>query len=223
MAQKKEELKLRSWYSNKYQLILVQKKILSFFCIVAMVTVVISVIFVKKFTESKSFEPYVVEFEDKTGLLSVVDNLTESKLTADESIKKFYLNLFLEVGEGYNYVTFVNDRKKLGMLTIPGVYKKMYQKYSTANENSVVNMLRDKGTLTIKIKSVVFLAPLIASIRFVVHNDSSLGSKDYPREKHLIANIQFRFADMKMTAEERYANPLGFQVIKYDVGDDLNI
>ncbi|MDR3078775.1 MAG: hypothetical protein LBU15_01920 [Rickettsiales bacterium] len=223
MAQKKEELKLRSWYSNKYQLILLQKKILSFFCILAMATVVIAVIFVKKFTESKSFEPYVIEFEDKTGLLNVVENLSETRLTADESIKRFYLNSFLEVGEGYNYVTFVSDRKKLGMLTTPTVYRKMYQKYSPSNADSVVNILRDKGTLTIKIKSIVFLSPMIASIRFVAYNSAPAISSLYPRERHLIANVQFKFADMRMTSEERLSNPLGFQVVKYDVGDDMNI
>lgn len=221
MAKKKETLKLRSWYSNKYQFVLVQKKILSFFCIVAMATVVIAVIFVKKFTESKSFEPYVIEFEEKTGVLNVVENLTQSKLTADEAIKKFYLYSFLEVGEGYNYVTYNSDRKKLGLLTTSSVYRQLYDKYSVRNENSVVNVLRDRGILTIKIKSIIFLTPFIASIRFVIYNSSPTGK--YPKEKHQIANIQFTFSDMQMTQEERFMNPLGFQVVRYSVGDDMNM
>jgi type IV secretion system protein VirB8 len=221
VAQKKGELKLRSWYSSKYQTVLLQKKILSFFCILAMVTVVIAVIFVKRFTESKSFEPFVVEFEERTGILNTVENLSESKLTADEAVKKFYLNAFLEVAEGYNYVTFNTDRRKMALFTTSGVYKQLYNKYSTRNEKSVVNILRDKGTLSTIIKSIVFLNPTIASIRFVVHNNGSV-TKDYPREKHLIANIQFVFADMEMTQEQRFMNPLGFQVVKYNVGSDMN-
>jgi type IV secretion system protein VirB8 len=222
VAQKNDRLRLRSWYSNKYQTVLLQKKILSFFCILAMATVVIAVIFVKQFTESKSFEPYVVEFEEKTGLMNTVENLSESKLTADEAIKKFYLNSFLEVSEGYNYVTFNVDRRKMALYTTPVVYRQLYDKYSTRNENSVVNLLRDKGNLTIKIKSMVFLTPVIASVRFVVYNSNGL-VRSIPREKHLIANIQFRFTDMKMTQEQRFVNPLGFQVTKYSVGDDMNI
>ncbi|MDR2077916.1 MAG: type IV secretion system protein [Rickettsiales bacterium] len=222
MAQKNEQLKLRSWYSNKYQMVLLQKKILSFFCILAMATVVIAVIFVKKFTESKSFEPYVIEFEEKTGLMNTVENLSESKLIADEAIKKFYINSFLEVSEGYNYVTFNTDRVKMAMFTTSAVYRQLYSKYSTRNENSIVNLLRDKANLTIKIKSIVFLTPVIASVRFVVYN-SNAQVKSVPRERHLIANIQFKFTDMKMTQEQRFINPLGFQVTKYSVGDDMNI
>lgn len=221
MAKKKEALKLRSWYSNRYQLILMQKKVLSFFCILAMVTVVIAVIFVKKFTESKSFEPYVIEFEEKTGVLNVVKNLNQSELTANEAVKNFYLYSFLEVGEGYNYVTYNEDRKKLALFTSAQVYRQLYTKYSIRNEESVVNTLKDKGKLTIKVKSIVYLTPNIASIRFVIYNTSP--TKTYPSEKHRIANIQFKFSDMKMTQEERFLNPLGFQVVSYSIGDDMNM
>lgn len=199
-----------------------QKKLLSFFCIMAMATVVIAVIFVKKFTESKSFEPYVIEFEEKTGVLNVVENLNQSKLTADEAIKKFYIYSFLEVGEGYNYVTYSSDRKKLALLTTSGVYRQLYNKYSVRNENSAVNLLGNRGELTIKIKSIVFLSPTVASVRFVIYN-SGQSSVTFPKEKHLMANIQFTFSDMNMTQEDRFINPLGFQVTRYSVGNDMNM
>ncbi len=221
MAKKKETLKLRSWYSNKYQLVNIQKKILSLFSMLAMATVVIAVIFVKKFTESKSFEPYVIEMEEKTGVLTVVENLTQSKLIADEAIKKSLIYSFLQVAEGYNYVTFNDDRRKLALFTSGNVYRQLYDKYNIRNENSVVNSLQNKGTLTIKIKSIVFNNPTVATVRFVVYNTKP--NKIYPAEKHLITEIQFRFADMELTTEQRYLNPLGFQVLKYSIGEDMNM
>lgn len=221
MAKKNENLKLRSWYSNKYQLVSLQKKVLSLFSMLAMVTVVISVIFVKKFTESKSFEPYVIELEEKTGVLTVVDNLTKSTLIADEAIKKFYLYSFLQVAEGYNYVTFEEDRTKLALFTTSSVYRQLYRKYSLRNENSVVNILQNRGTLKIKIKSIIFNNPTIATIRFVVY--SSRPTRAYPAEGHFIAEIQFKFSDMQLTNEQRYMNPLGFQVVKYSIGEDINM
>jgi type IV secretion system protein VirB8 len=221
MAAKNENLKLRSWYSNRYQMVLLQKKILSLFSILAMFTVVVAVIFVKKFTESKSFEPYVIELEEKTGVLSVVENLTQSKLTADEAIKKSLIHSFLEVAEGYNYVTFVEDRKKLALFTSAGVYRQLYNKYSVRNENSIVNLLKNNGVMTIKIKSIIFNNPTVATVRFVIYN--SRPSKAYPAERHFITEIQFKFFDMKLTVEERYINPLGFQVTKYSIGEDINM
>lgn len=222
MAKQKETLKLRSWYSNKYQLVMVQKKILSLFSLLSIATVVIAVIFVKQFTESKSFEPYVVELEEKTGVLNVIENLNESTLTADEAVKKSFIYKFLNAGEGYNYVTYEDDRRTLALLTNNQVYRQMYSKYSLNNENSIVNTLQNKGTFKVKIKSIIFNTPNVATVRFVVYN--SRPNRTYPAEMHKIAEIQFIFSTkMELSADDRYINPLGFQVNKYSVGDDINM
>jgi type IV secretion system protein VirB8 len=221
--EKKEVLKLRTWYSNKYQMILLQKKLLSLFSILAMIIVVIAIIFVKKFTESKSFEPYVVEMEEKTGIINVIENLSSTSLTADESIKKFYINAFLEAAEGYNYVTYKTDRRKGLLMSSGAVFRKTMEKFNQRNERSVVNVLSNRGTLTIKIKSIVFLTPRIASVRFVVYTQGIKPTKEYPAERHLIANIEFNFVNMSLNQGDRFLNPLGFQVVKYNVGDDVNM
>jgi type IV secretion system protein VirB8 len=218
---KKEVLRLRTWYSNRYQLVLVQKKILSFFSILAMISVVIAVIFVKKFTESKSFEPYVVELEEKTGVMNVVENITNERLTADESIKKFYLKSFLDAVEGYNYVTFQDDRRKAFLFSTQQVYRATMQKFSQKLETSVVNILGRNASLTIKIKSIVFLAPKVASVRYVIYCDKP--SARMPAEKHMIANIEYEFIDIKLNQDDRFINPLGFRVTKYNFGEDVNI
>ena len=218
---KKTVLKLRSWYSNRYQLVLAQKKLLSLFCLLAMATVVIAVIFVKKFTESKSFEPYLIEFEEKTGKMNIIENLDKTNLTADESIKKFYINEFLNSAEAYNPATFSTDRRKMLLLSTSSVFKKIFIKHNQRNEQSTVSMLGRSGTLTIGIKSIVFLSPTLASVRFVIY--CSKPNRVFPAEKHLIANIEFGFFDMELNQDDRFMNPLGFRVIKYDVGDDVNI
>lgn len=221
MANKKDVLKLRNWYSNRYQIIVVQKKILSFFSMFAIATVVIAVIFVKQFTESKSFEPYVIELEEKTGVMTVVENLNGSRLIADEAVKRSHLYSFLEAAEGYNYVTFNEDRRRLALFTNSSVYRQLYGKYSIRNENSIVNLLGNRGTLSVKIKSIIFNEPTIATIRFVVYNTRPV--KLYPQESHKIAEVYFTFANMELNTDDRYINPLGFQVVKYIVGEDINM
>jgi type IV secretion system protein VirB8 len=187
-----------------------------------MSTVVVAVIFVKQFTESKSFEPYVIELEEKTGALTVVENLSQSKLTADEAIKKSLIYSFLEVAEGYNYVTFNEDRRKLMLFTTASVYRQLYNKYSIRNKDSIVNILQNRGTLSVKIKSIIFNTPTVATVRFVVYN-SIRNTKLYPPERHFITEMQFTFSNMNLNTEDRYKNPLGFQVTKYSSGEDINM
>jgi type IV secretion system protein VirB8 len=220
--EKKEVLKLRSWYSNRYQLVLIQKKLLSLFSLLSMTAVVVAIIFVKKFTESKSFEPYVVEMEEKTGLLSVVQNIDSTFLTADESIKKFYINLFLTSVEGYNYATFQQDMRKMLLLSNSSVLKSIMPKHSQKSENSTVNLLGRSKSLVVKIKSIVFLTPTSVSVRFVVFCDDPPSKGPFTKEMHKIANMEFAFVNLTLSQEDRFLNPLGFRVTKYSVGDDIN-
>ena len=219
MAQKdKKTTPSKDWYSNKYQLILIQKNIFSLFTIFALIGVVISVFFVKSITESKSFEPFVIEMEDKTGQINVVENLTTSRLTADESVKRFYLYNFLKIAEGYNYATYTEDMVKLGLFANSTVYRQLMNRISSKNDRSPVNTIKE-GLMTIGIKSMVFLTPKSVSIRFKVKNEKP--NFYYPANRDLVAYIEFEFISLDLTANERLYNPLGFQVTKYRVDNDL--
>jgi type IV secretion system protein VirB8 len=159
--------------------------------------------------------------EEKTGILNVVENIGTERLTADEVVKKFYINAFLQAAEGYNYITYKDDRKKGLLMSKSQVFRAIMQKHDQRSDNSTVNRLGANGILTVKIKSIVFMTPTVASVRFVVF--SSRPSGVFPAEKHLIANIEFGFFDMTLNQDDRFINPLGFQVVKYNVGDDVNI
>ena len=217
---KEQNIKLRHWYSNKYQIVTAQRNILSLFAMLAMIVVVIAILFLKKFTESKSFEPYVIEIEDKTGIITVVENVNNTRLSADEAIKKFYLKSFLDVAEGYGFYTFAEDRRKLALFTNQKVFSQINRRISPRNEKSPSVLLGQSGDLKILIKSFLFLTPEVVNIRFAVINVGKL-SKDFPSETHYITRIEFKFADMELKEQDRFINPLGFQVIKYNIDIDL--
>ncbi len=209
----------RDWYSNKYQIVLLQKNLFALFTICALIAVVIAIFFVKKITESKSFEPFIIEMEDKTGNIQVVENLTQSSLTADTALKRYFVYNFLKIAEGYNYSTYKEDLVKLGLFTDAKTYRQITNTISVRNPKSPVNVLKNTGFLTIQVKSMVFLTSGSASIRFQVNNLSS--NLTIPQQQHFVAFVEFKFTDMKLTDSERFLNPLGFQVIKYKVDKDL--
>lgn len=209
----------RDWYQNKYQIVLIQKNLFSLFTIFALIAVVIAVFFVKKMTESKSFEPFVIEMEDKTGNIQVVENLTTTKMTADETLKRYFIYNFLKVAEGYNFATYKDDITKLGLFSSSSVYRQILPKIYAKNPNSPINRLGNNGIMTVGIKSVVALTPESVSVRFVVKNTRP--DANIPAQKHLVAYIEYKFLNLNLTEAERFINPLGFQVIKYRVDKDL--
>lgn len=215
----KQIVNTRTWYSNKYQTVLLQKNLFSLFTVFALITVIIAIFFVKNLTESKSFEPFVIEMEDKTGNIQIVENLNVTKLTADETVKRYFIYNFLKVSEGYNYATYKEDMVQLGLYTNSSVYNQLMRKIGARNELSPVNILGLKGYMYIQIKSIIFLTPQSCTVRFVTINTSA--NKIYPNERHFVAYIEFDFKNLDLTMTERFINPLGFQVEKYRLDNDL--
>lgn len=211
----------RSWYSNKYQLVVLQKNLFSLFTICALISVIIAVFFVKRITESKSFEPFVIEMEEKTGTVKIVENTSRDAITKNESLKRYFIYSFINAVEGYDPLTYKLDSDKVRLFSDKYVYGAVNYKISPRNPQSPVNKLKLSGTKRVALKSVVFLTASSASIRFRVNNYNSDGKitsfQDY------VAYMEFSFVNLNTTEEELLINPLGFQVTKYRLDKDLDI
>jgi type IV secretion system protein VirB8 len=92
---KKTKLKIKSWYSNRYQIVVVQRNILLLFTLISMFSVAVAVIFVKNIMSSKSLEPYVIEVEQKSGIATIVNQMTAQNFTGDQMIRQYFINQFI--------------------------------------------------------------------------------------------------------------------------------
>lgn len=211
----------RSWYSNKYQLVVLQKNLFSLLTICALISVVIAVFFVKKMTESKSFEPFVIEMEDKTGNVQIVDNINKTTITKNESLKRYFIYGFLSAVEGYDPITYKADCDRLRLFTNGPIYRTVFEKISPKNPQSPINKIKMNGTKKVVLKSVVFLTNNSASVRFRVNSLNASGKitsyQDY------VAYLEYSFVELEATEEEILINPLGFQVTRYRIDKDLDI
>ena len=209
-SSKKNKLKIKSWYSNRYQIVVVQRNVLLLFTLISMLSVAVAVIFVKNIMASKSLEPYVIEVESKTGVATTVDQLTAQNFTGDQMIRKYFINSFIHSASGYDPKTYKTDVEKMRLFSAPAVY---------AEYRSRVNP-RDLGTDTrieVRIKSVQFTDANTAQIRLL----RVISRGGPPETKDEIITMNFFFADLPLSMEERLINPLGFQVSRYSIADEV--
>jgi type IV secretion system protein VirB8 len=216
---KEPKLKLKSWYSSKYQIVTFQRNILFFISFFAICSVLIAVIFVKQIMASKSLVPYVIEVEEKTGVPTVVEQLNQSSFTADVTLKRYFLYSFVKSAEGYNPGTFRDDYKKIMLFSAPTVFRQIQKIINPKNEKSPASLIGSKGMIEVALKSISFPTPNTAVIRFKLRNVGTV--RDFTNNRDMIADIEFRFTDIKLSAEERYVNPLGFQITKYVVDQEF--
>lgn len=216
---KAPKLKLKSWYSSKYQVVVFQRNILFFISFFAICSVLIAVVFVKQMMASKSLVPYVIELEEKTGIPTVIEQLNQSSFTADVQLKRYFLMLFLKAAEGYNPGTFRDDYKNLMLFCTPGVFRQIQSAINPRNEKSPYAMIGNRGMIEVALKSISFASPNHAVIRFRLRNVGNVYG--FANNRDMIADVEFRFANLNLTAAERNINPLGFQVTKYVVDQEL--
>lgn len=209
-ASKKNKLKIKSWYSNRYQIVVVQRNILLLFTLISMLSVAVAVLFVKNIMSSKSLEPYVIEVESKTGIATIVNQMTAQNFTGDQIIRRYFLNQFIQAASGYEPKTYKLDVDKVRLFSTPDVYNDFRNRINA----------RELGTdsrIEVRIKSVQFIDGNTAQIRVL----RLISINDKITTKDEIITMNFFFTDLNLTMEERLINPLGFQVSKYAIADEV--
>jgi type IV secretion system protein VirB8 len=205
-----QKFKIKSWYSNRYQIVVVQRNILLLFSICLLIAMTASIVFVKYVVSSKSLEPYVIEVEEKSGIPTVVDQVTTKALTADESVKKYFINQFIQSAVAYNPKTYRSDAERVRLLSSQGVYTDFRNRIKP----------RELGTdskITVKIKSMRFPDPTTVQIRIA----RSISGKSGTVSKDELITMNFYFTNLKLTNEERLINPLGFQVSNFVITEEI--
>jgi type IV secretion system protein VirB8 len=209
---KNQKFKIKSWYSNRYQIVVVQRNILFFFSVFSVISMTITIFFVKYVVSNKSLDPYVIEVEDKTGVPTVVDQMTSKTFTGDEAVKKYFLNQFIMAAIGYDPRTYKQDVEKVRLYATPAVYS-IFRRAIDPKE------LGSDSGIDVRIKSIQFPDPGTAQLR-ILRTINKKGEAMVTKNEVLTINFYFT-SNMELTVEERLINPLGFQVTNYLLSEEI--
>src|SRR5579864_3828195 len=81
MSKQPQEKTQKNWYKDRYQYVLVQRKILTVITVLSLICTLAVVILISQLTPLKSVEPFVIEVDQKSGITQTVDPLTAKELT----------------------------------------------------------------------------------------------------------------------------------------------
>jgi len=205
----------RNWYSDRYESIMVQRNLLLVLTCVMLVTILIGVFMVGQVTLSKSVEPFVIEVEQRSGITNVVNPLSRQDLLTNEALDTYFVMKYLRARETYSVTDYeYNYSTIVRLLSTREVYQQ-FKKMLVDDPHNPVVVYGNQVQTTLKVRSIQFLeGGKTAQVRFTV-----VESKGAKYDK--IATLSFDFVQMEMAAEERFVNPLGFQVTGYRVDDEI--
>lgn len=205
-----KKIKVKSWYTNRYQIVVVQRNVLLMVAIISIITVAIAVLFVKNFMSSKSLEPYVIEIDDKTGMATVVDQISSKTYSANDMVRRYFINKYIQSSLGYNPQTYREDSESIRLFSnsqIYGAYRARINPFALGADSKI----------DVKITSMIFKENSTVEIR-VSKNLNISGQGSTTKNEIIIMNFIFA-PELGLSMEERLINPLGFQVTKFDIGD----
>lgn len=210
----------QSWYADRYESMSVQRNMLFFISLVALITTIISVIFISEVTLSKTIEPLVVEVEDKSGFTNIVNPHEDEKWTIDKSVNTYFIVEYLRARETYNVASYVrNYNTVVRLMSSASVYNDFKNILNDPNTNPVIEYGANNST-SIQIRSIQFLKSTPeesnAEIRFSI---VEAGGKK--RHLNKIVSIVWSYIEMDLNFDDRTVNPLGFQVKAYSISDDV--
>lgn len=213
----KQPTNSKNWYKDRYQYVLVQRKILVLITSLSLIASLATVVVIAQLTPLKTVEPFVIQVDQKTGITQTVDQMTVKEITANEAVNNFFIVQYIRARENYN----TNDlSRNYNMVRLMSDSSKVYGEFvRSANPNnpkSNAARLGSTGTRTVKFKSITYLTPTQIQARVLVEERS----ENNLAQQNLIILLSFTYVNMALTLEERYVNPLGFMVTDYRVDED---
>ena len=220
MAANKESLD-KHWYRDRYQYLLVQRRILVGFTVAALLCALAAMMLVNSLIPQKTIEPYVIQVDQRSGITQTVNPVTAKELTANEAVKNYFLVSYIRAREGYNSVNVYKQYDQVRLMSSAvTVYKQFLEQANPNNPGSNVARLGSLGTRNVVIKSITYLQPKVAQVRVVIEERSD--GRTINARYHKIILIRSEFANVPLSTKERYINPLGFTVLSYRVDEDIS-
>jgi type IV secretion system protein VirB8 len=209
----------RNWYQDRYQYALVQRNVLAMVALLSLFIALFAAITSSQLSPQKSVKPFIIQIDDKTGITQAVDPQKYQEISANESLKRYFIAQYIRARETYDPATNSHDIESVRVMSSPEVFEGYKEYISPKNPESPVNLFEDKSKRVIRFKSLTFLMPDVAQARIsaVVQGDKE---RKYP-EEHRIVVVKFEFVKLDLNLQERLINPLGFRVVSYRESEEI--
>lgn len=164
-------------------------------------------------TPLKTVQPVTILVDRQTGFVQTLDPQTPKRVRADEALTTSMLARYVSAREEFDRATVANDYQHVALWSI-GPARSQYLAQMLASNSASPLQRYSAGTIvTAHVKSVSYLSPGTALVRFDTQQQNRAGQSS--ASQAWIAVVRYRYTDGAMSFENRLVNPLGFQVTSY--------
>lgn len=203
----------RTWEYDRMRAAIQSKRIAWGIAGGACALAVASVAAVAMLTPLKTVQPYVIRVDKASGETEIVTALKGPQpRTYEESVNRYFISQYVRLREGW-----LNDAARENAYTVmlmsdPAEGARYLGSVETNNKNAPSNIYGDKGYVSIAIRTISFLSPTVAQVRF---SKIITFGQNTPIAQNWNAILTFKYTAAPEHEKDRNLNPLGFQVMNY--------
>lgn len=164
-------------------------------------------------TPLKTVEPYTLLVDKQTGYVQALKPLDAQQVSANVALTQSFLVQYVIARESFDAATLQANYRKVSLWS-EGEARKAYTGFMQANNpDSPLVRLPRSTVIETRVKSVSPLDKNGALVRFETVQRDANGTVQAPRA--WISVIRYRYSGAPMSLEDRFVNPLGFEVTHY--------
>lgn len=210
-AEKQYYEEAKDWESEKYRSARGRARVWAWIAGIASVLTFMSIAALMMVMPLKETIPYVIEVDRVSGITEVKRAITEGGVSESEAITKYFIVDYLTAREAYLYDRAQVDYVKVQKMSSQEVASIHYTWFQPSNDESPLNVFGRSGTVEIQIRNVSFIDQDTVTIP-IKRIEMAKGQMV---EKYEVVTLSFQYLQDPATEEDRFINPLGFQVTAY--------
>jgi type IV secretion system protein VirB8 len=161
----------------------------------------------------KTTVPYTILVDRQTGTVEALAPFEAQSVTPDEALTRAFLVQYVTARESFSGDSVQDDYRKVALLSDAGTRRLYASAMDANNPRSPLAYLPERSVIRTEIRSVSILARDRAMVRFTTTRIDPW-AEPQPGE-YWVAVISYTFSAAEMSEDDRFLNPLGFQVTRY--------
>lgn len=161
----------------------------------------------------KTVEPYTLLVDRTTGYVQALKPLEPGQTTPDQALVQSMLVQYVIARESFDFATVQADYRKVGLWSAGTARSDYVTRMQSSHPASPLAQYPTGTVIETRVKSVSPLDGQSALVRFETARRDAGGLPGISQP--WVAVVQYRFSGEPMSIEDRYLNPLGFQVSSY--------
>lgn len=164
-------------------------------------------------TPLKTVEPYTLLVDKQTGYVQALKPLDAQQVSPNAALTQSFLVQYVIARESFDATTLQANYRKVSLWS-EGEARKAYVAFMQVNNpDSPLAQLPRSSVVETRVKSVSPLEKNAALVRFETIRRDTNGAIQPARA--WVSVVRYRYSGAPMSLEDRFINPLGFEVTQY--------